>query len=136
MRDLHLLALVAGFSEGTCSVDYTERFYSSQLLKLLFFFHRNLCNHGKYFLAANSSLCGLAANNFFRSILNVRKAALVSAMPMAVIPFLSTAAVYEVFVRDPLFSGKKPLHSFEGFFERALLYVHNVTLEELFLSAK
>ncbi|NWY15490.1 T126A protein, partial [Aphelocoma coerulescens] len=67
---------------------------------------QNLCNHGKYFLAANSSLCGLAANNFFRSILHVRKASLVSAMPMAVIPFLSTAAVYEVFVHDPLFSGQ------------------------------
>lgn len=29
-----------------------------------------------------------------------------SAVPMAVIPFLSTAAVYEAFVHDPLFSGK------------------------------
>ncbi|XP_063182309.1 transmembrane protein 126A-like isoform X1 [Chroicocephalus ridibundus] len=67
---------------------------------------RNLCNHGAYFLAANSSLCGLAANNFFRNILHVRKASLVSALPMAVIPFLSTAVVYEVFVRQPLFSGE------------------------------
>ncbi|NXT37902.1 T126A protein, partial [Pelecanoides urinatrix] len=67
---------------------------------------QNLCNHGSYFLAANSSLCGLAANNFFRNILHVRKASLVSALPMAVIPFLSTAAVYEVFVREPLFSGE------------------------------
>ncbi|NXV15007.1 T126A protein, partial [Cepphus grylle] len=67
---------------------------------------QNLFNHGAYFLAANSSLCGLAANNFFRNILHVRKASLVSALPMAVIPFLSTAAVYEVFVRQPLFSGE------------------------------
>ncbi|XP_009879504.1 PREDICTED: transmembrane protein 126A-like [Charadrius vociferus] len=67
---------------------------------------QNLCNHGSYFLAANSSLCGLAANNFFRNILHVRKASLVSALPMAVIPFLSTAAIYEVFVREPLFSGE------------------------------
>ncbi|NXG79024.1 T126A protein, partial [Baryphthengus martii] len=66
---------------------------------------QNLCNHGSYFLAANASICGLAANNFFRNILHVRKASIVSALPMAVIPFLSTAAVYEVFVRDPLFSG-------------------------------
>lgn len=29
-----------------------------------------------------------------------------SALPMAVIPFLSTVAAYEVFVRKPLFSGK------------------------------
>ncbi|NXJ93405.1 T126A protein, partial [Corythaixoides concolor] len=67
---------------------------------------QNLCNHGLYFLAANSSLCGLAANNFFRNILHVRRAFFVSALPMAVIPFISTAAVYEVFVREPLFSGE------------------------------
>ncbi|GAB0180877.1 transmembrane protein 126A-like [Grus japonensis] len=67
---------------------------------------QNLCNHGSYFLAANSSLCGLAANNFFRNILHIRRASLVSALPMAVIPFLSTAAVYEVFVREPLFAGE------------------------------
>ncbi|KAM6317159.1 transmembrane protein 126A-like [Aegotheles albertisi] len=67
---------------------------------------QNLCNHGSYFLAVNSSLCGLAANNFFRNILHVRRAFFVSALPMAVIPFLSTAAVYEVFVREALFSGR------------------------------
>ncbi|NXC48695.1 T126A protein, partial [Penelope pileata] len=67
---------------------------------------QNLCNHGSYFLAANASICGLTANNFFRNILNVRSAAIASALPMAVIPFLSTMAVYEVFVRDSLFSGE------------------------------
>ncbi|NXX89927.1 T126A protein, partial [Centropus bengalensis] len=67
---------------------------------------QNLCNHGAYFLAANSSLCGLAANSLFRNILHIRKAAFVSALPMAVIPFLSTATVYEVFVREPLLSGE------------------------------
>ncbi|NXY41263.1 T126A protein, partial [Ceuthmochares aereus] len=67
---------------------------------------QNLCNHGAYFFAANSSLCGLAANNFFRNILHIRRAAFVSALPMSVIPFLSTAAVYEAFVREPLFSGE------------------------------
>uniref|UniRef100_A0A6G1RAL6 Transmembrane protein 126A n=1 Tax=Hypotaenidia okinawae TaxID=2861861 RepID=A0A6G1RAL6_9GRUI len=66
---------------------------------------QNLVNHGSYFLAANSSLCGLAANNFFRNILHVRKASIVSALPMTVIPFISTVAVYEAFVRDPLFAG-------------------------------
>ncbi|NWR73140.1 T126A protein, partial [Centropus unirufus] len=67
---------------------------------------QNLYNHGAYFLAANSSLCGLAANSLFRNILHIRKAAFVSALPMAVIPFLSTAVVYEVFVREPLLSGE------------------------------
>ncbi|XP_064025241.1 transmembrane protein 126A-like [Pogoniulus pusillus] len=67
---------------------------------------QNLCNHGSYFLAANSGLCGLAANNFFRKILHVRRASIVSALPMAVIPFISTTVVYEVFLRHPLFSGE------------------------------
>ncbi|NXG49446.1 T126A protein, partial [Psilopogon haemacephalus] len=67
---------------------------------------QNLCNHGSYFLALNSSLCGLAANNYFRKILHVRRAAIISALPMATIPFISTTAVYEVFLRQPLFSGE------------------------------
>ncbi|NXX77282.1 T126A protein, partial [Urocolius indicus] len=69
---------------------------------------QNLCNHGPYFLAANSSLCGLVANSFFRNILHVRKAVFSSALPMAVVPFLSTTIVYDVFVRDPLFSDELP----------------------------
>ncbi|NXA76871.1 T126A protein, partial [Thryothorus ludovicianus] len=87
-----------------------ERFKRMEIIQKMFNelpeADQNLCNNGKYFLAVNSSLCGLTANNFFRSILNVRKASFVSAMPMAVIPFISTAAVYDVFVRDPLFSGQ------------------------------
>ncbi|NXF12071.1 T126A protein, partial [Smithornis capensis] len=67
---------------------------------------QNLCNHGSYFLAANSSLCGLAANNLFRNILYIRRASFVSALPMAVVPFISTRVFYEVFVRDPIFSGE------------------------------
>uniref|UniRef100_A0A8C3PM91 Transmembrane protein 126A n=1 Tax=Calidris pygmaea TaxID=425635 RepID=A0A8C3PM91_9CHAR len=82
-----------------------REFWLTKVLRLSFF-HRNLCNHGSYFLAANSSICGLTANNFFRNILHVRKASFITALPMAVIPFLSTAAVYEVFVREPLFSGE------------------------------
>ncbi|XP_062423358.1 transmembrane protein 126A [Rhea pennata] len=66
---------------------------------------QNLFNHGSYFLAGNSSICGLTANNFFRRTLNITKAPFISALPMAVIPFLSTAAVYEVFLRQPLFLG-------------------------------
>ncbi|NWW49486.1 T126A protein, partial [Pedionomus torquatus] len=89
---------------------HLERFKRMEVIQKIFSelpkADQNLCNHGPYFLAANSSICGLAANNFFRNILHVRKAAFISALPMAVIPFLSTAAVYEVFVREPLFSGE------------------------------
>ncbi|NWI70090.1 T126A protein, partial [Todus mexicanus] len=89
---------------------YFERLKHAEViqkaLKELPIADQKLCNHGSYFLAGNASICGLAANNFFRNILHVRKAAIVSALPMAVIPFLSTAAVYEVFVREPLFSGQ------------------------------
>ncbi|KAK2516227.1 Tmem126a [Columba guinea] len=89
---------------------FLERFKRMEIIQKIFNelpkADQNLCNHGSYFLAANSSLCGLAGNNFFRNILHVRQAAFISALPMAVIPFLSTAAVYEVFVREPLFSGE------------------------------
>ncbi|XP_074936672.1 transmembrane protein 126A-like [Phalacrocorax aristotelis] len=88
---------------------YLERLKRMEVIQKLFNelpkADQNLCNHGSYFLAANSSLCGLVANNFFRNILHVRRAFFVSTLPMAVIPFLSTAAVYEVFVHEPLFSG-------------------------------
>ncbi|NXQ79694.1 T126A protein, partial [Nyctibius grandis] len=89
---------------------YLERLQRMEVIQKMFNelpkADQNLCNHGSFFLAANSSICGLAANNFFRNILHVRRAALVSALPMAVVPFLSTAVVYEVFVREPLFSGE------------------------------
>uniref|UniRef100_A0A8D2NT68 Uncharacterized protein n=1 Tax=Zosterops lateralis melanops TaxID=1220523 RepID=A0A8D2NT68_ZOSLA len=111
---------------------FSVLFLVLNLLKQLSFFHRNLCNHGKYFLAANSSLCGLAANNFFRNILHVRKASLVSALPMAVIPFLSTAIVYEAFVHDPLFSGKNLFIPF--FTLKGLCFLY--TMEHLLLALK
>ncbi|XP_062495205.1 transmembrane protein 126A [Pezoporus occidentalis] len=88
---------------------YLERFQRMELIQKMFNelpkADQNLCNHGSYFLAANASLCGLAGNNFFRNILHVRRAAIITALPMAVLPFISTAAVYEMFVRQPLFSG-------------------------------
>ncbi|XP_057252749.1 transmembrane protein 126A-like [Pezoporus wallicus] len=89
---------------------YLERFQRMELIQKIFNelpkADQNLCNHGSYFLAANASLCGLAGNNFFRNILHVRRAAIITALPMAVLPFISTAAVYEIFVRQPLFSGE------------------------------
>ncbi|XP_074774124.1 transmembrane protein 126A-like [Athene noctua] len=89
---------------------YLDRFKRLEVIQKIFNelpkADQNLCNHGSYFLAANASLCGLAANNFFRNVLHVRRAFIASALPMAVIPFLSTAAVYEGFVREPLFSGQ------------------------------
>ncbi|XP_032846837.1 transmembrane protein 126A [Tyto alba] len=88
---------------------HLERFKRMEVIQKIFSDlpkeDQNLCNHGSYFLAANSSICGIVANNFFRNILHVRRASIVSALPMTVIPFLSTAAVYEAFVREPLFSG-------------------------------
>ncbi|XP_033928811.1 transmembrane protein 126A [Melopsittacus undulatus] len=89
---------------------YLERFQRMELIQKIFNelpkADQNLCNHGSYFLAANASLCGLAGNNFFRKILHIRRAAIITAVPMAVLPFISTAAVYEAFVRQPLFSGE------------------------------
>ncbi|XP_010145901.1 PREDICTED: transmembrane protein 126A [Eurypyga helias] len=67
---------------------------------------QNLCNYGSYFLAVNASLCGLVTNHFFRNILHVRRAAFMSALPMAVVPFISTAVIYDIFVREALFVGE------------------------------
>ncbi|KAM6342129.1 transmembrane protein 126A-like isoform 1-T2 [Podargus strigoides] len=88
---------------------YLERFKRIEIIQTILNelpkADQNLYNHGVYFLGANSSFCGLAANNFFRNILHVRRAFFVSALPMAVIPFISTTVVYETFVNAPLFSG-------------------------------
>ncbi|XP_044876542.1 transmembrane protein 126A-like isoform X1 [Mauremys mutica] len=61
--------------------------------------------HGAYFLGINGGFCGLIANSLFRRILNVTEARIVSSLPMAVLPFLTTAAIYHSAVTQPLISG-------------------------------
>nr|XP_014426605.1 transmembrane protein 126A isoform X1 [Pelodiscus sinensis] len=66
---------------------------------------QKLLEHGSYFIGINGGFCGLIANSFFRRILNVTEARFASSLPMAVLPFLTTAAVYHAAVTVPLLSG-------------------------------
>ncbi|XP_033001961.1 transmembrane protein 126A-like [Lacerta agilis] len=60
---------------------------------------------GSVFLALNGGLCGLVSNSLFRRVLNVTQARIVSALPMAVLPFISTVVAYECFINRPLMEG-------------------------------
>ncbi|XP_034614953.1 transmembrane protein 126A-like isoform X2 [Trachemys scripta elegans] len=66
---------------------------------------QKLFSNGSYFLGINGGLCGLIANNLFRRILNVTQAGIASSLPMAVLPFLTTAAIYQAAITEPLISG-------------------------------
>ncbi|XP_036617943.1 transmembrane protein 126A-like isoform X1 [Trichosurus vulpecula] len=66
---------------------------------------RNLLMTGSAYVGLNAAFCGLIANSFFRRILNVTHARIISALPMAVLPFLSTYVTYRSFVSLPLSSG-------------------------------
>ncbi|XP_072466771.1 transmembrane protein 126A isoform X1 [Notamacropus eugenii] len=66
---------------------------------------QNLLMTGSAYVGLNAAFCGLIANSFFRRILNVTQAPIASALPMAVLPFLSTYVTYNTAVSLPLSSG-------------------------------
>ncbi|XP_048349232.1 transmembrane protein 126A-like [Sphaerodactylus townsendi] len=66
---------------------------------------QKLFQTGPLVLGVNSSFCGLIANNYLRRALNLTQARLMSAVPMAVLPFMSTCLVYEAVVSQPLMEG-------------------------------
>lgn len=61
--------------------------------------------YGPAYLGANGALAGLVSNSLFRRSLNIKQAAISSAMPMAVLPFLTTFALYNAAVSNPLLQG-------------------------------
>lgn len=61
--------------------------------------------YGPVYFGGNASLVGLIANSLFRRALNVRQAPFASGLPMAVLPFLTTVAVYNAAVSTPLMFG-------------------------------
>lgn len=61
--------------------------------------------YGPVYLGGNAGLAGLISNSLYRRALNVKKAPLASGMPMAVLPFLTTFALYQAVVSHPLMSG-------------------------------
>ncbi|CAG5991327.1 transmembrane protein 126A [Menidia menidia] len=62
--------------------------------------------YGPFYLGGNAGLAGLISNSFYRRTLNVRAARFASNLPMAVLPFLTTCALYNATVSKPLLSGE------------------------------
>ncbi|MEQ2228045.1 hypothetical protein ILYODFUR_004676 [Ilyodon furcidens] len=67
---------------------------------------QKLFMYGPMYLGGNAGLAGLIANSLYRRALNVRAARFVSNLPMAVLPFLTTAALYNAAVSQPLLTGE------------------------------
>ncbi|XP_032384698.1 transmembrane protein 126A [Etheostoma spectabile] len=61
--------------------------------------------YGPMYLGGNGGLAGLIANSFYRRALNITQAPIASGLPMAVLPFLTTFALYNAAVSGPLLSG-------------------------------
>ncbi|KAM3612166.1 uncharacterized protein V6R79_003838 [Siganus canaliculatus] len=66
---------------------------------------QKLFMYGPLYLGGNAGLAGLISNSLFRRALNVAQAPFSSGLPMAVLPFLTTFALYNAAVSNPLLSG-------------------------------
>lgn len=66
---------------------------------------RKLFLYGPMYLGGNGALAGLISNSLYRRALNVRQAPITSGLPMAVLPFMTTFALYNAAVSTPLLSG-------------------------------
>ncbi|XP_072295313.1 transmembrane protein 126A [Eucyclogobius newberryi] len=66
---------------------------------------QKLFQYGPVYFGANAALAGLVANSLYRRALNVTRAMVSSSLPMAVLPFLTTVALYNGAVSAPLMSG-------------------------------
>uniref|UniRef100_A0A8C2XJ19 Transmembrane protein 126A n=1 Tax=Cyclopterus lumpus TaxID=8103 RepID=A0A8C2XJ19_CYCLU len=54
--------------------------------------------YGPMYLGGNGGLAGLISNSLYRRVLNVTQAHFASSLPMAVLPFLTTVALYNAAV--------------------------------------
>lgn len=66
---------------------------------------KKLFLYGPMYLGGNGALAGLIANSLYRRALNVTQGRFTSNMPMAVLPFLTTFALYNATVSKPLLAG-------------------------------
>ncbi|XP_048873501.1 transmembrane protein 126A [Brienomyrus brachyistius] len=67
---------------------------------------KKLFAYGPVYLGANGAFAGLIANSLFRRVLNVTQGRITSCLPMAVLPFLTTVALYNGVVSNSLMSGE------------------------------
>ncbi|KAK2823490.1 hypothetical protein Q7C36_020090 [Tachysurus vachellii] len=68
-------------------------------------FDRKLYAYGPVYLGANAGLAGLIANSLYRRALNVTQGRFTSSLPMSVLPFLTTVALFNATVSKPLLAG-------------------------------
>ncbi|XP_061582241.1 transmembrane protein 126A [Cololabis saira] len=66
---------------------------------------QKLFMYGPVYLGGNAALGGLISNSFFRRALHVSQARFASSLPVAVLPFLTTYALYTAAVVSPLLAG-------------------------------
>ncbi|CAL1613353.1 unnamed protein product [Knipowitschia caucasica] len=66
---------------------------------------QKLFHYGPLYFGANAGLAGLVGNSLYRRALNVTQARIVSSLPMAALPFITTVALYNAAVSVPLLSG-------------------------------
>ncbi|XP_062309478.1 transmembrane protein 126A [Osmerus eperlanus] len=66
---------------------------------------RNMFTYGPMYIGGNGALAGLVANSLYRRALNVTQGRFTSSLPMAVLPFLTTVALYNATVSKPLLTG-------------------------------
>lgn len=66
---------------------------------------RKIFTYGPVYLGGNGAFAGLIANSLYRRALNVTQGRLTSGLPMAVLPFLTTVALYNATVSKPLLAG-------------------------------
>ncbi|KAG7483588.1 hypothetical protein MATL_G00040030 [Megalops atlanticus] len=62
--------------------------------------------NGPVFLGVSGACVGLFANTLYRQVLNVTQGLITSSLPMAVLPFLTTVALYNGAVSQPLLAGE------------------------------
>lgn len=66
---------------------------------------QKLFAYGPIYLGGNAGLAGLISNSLYRRALHVTEAPFTSSLPMAVLPFLTTVALYNAAVSSALLSG-------------------------------
>ncbi|XP_038617890.1 complex I assembly factor TMEM126B, mitochondrial-like [Tachyglossus aculeatus] len=66
---------------------------------------RRLYAYGPLYLGTTGAICGILGNYLLRQNLKVTQHPVKTYVPLAVIPFLSTAVVYKLLVVDPLKAG-------------------------------
>ncbi|CAB1456392.1 unnamed protein product [Pleuronectes platessa] len=66
---------------------------------------KKLFLYGPLYLGGNGALAGLVANSLYRRALHIAQAPVTSGLPMAVLPFMTTVALYNAAVSGPLLSG-------------------------------